>query len=208
MFGWARSRPPVRLPRGQGDLLLCEVGEQRLANCKPVAANENPPPPPPKEQGGGRLTQVPSLIKSNQPAWLGFFCALTSKQEPRLALYSQAGLCWPPRCGDVLVGWHPAQPGQGLCVGTGWGGWRPAGPQGQSWRGRCPQTSCWLSPSCVKRGVNLHGRCFLLKGMAVSWGTAPTKADQEEEAQPGRSPAASPHEAGTCGHLEVAGISS
>lgn len=51
-------------------------------------------------------------------------------------------------------------------------------------------------------------RCFLLKGMAVSRGTAPTKADQEEEAEPGRSPAASPCEASAYGHLEVAGKSS
>lgn len=41
--------------------------------------------------------QVLSLMKSNRAAWLGFFCALTTEQEPGLALYSQAGLCWP--CG-------------------------------------------------------------------------------------------------------------
>lgn len=104
VFGWARSRPAVRLPTGQGDPLPREAGEQRLANCKPVAPKREFPPPPPKERAGGCLTQVPSLIKSNQPAWLGFFRALTTKPEPRLALYSQAGLCWPPRCGAVSVG--------------------------------------------------------------------------------------------------------
>lgn len=31
--------------------------------------------------------QALSLNKSNQPVWLGFFCALTTKQEPRLAFY-------------------------------------------------------------------------------------------------------------------------
>lgn len=29
--------------------------------------------------------QALSLKKCNQPAWLGFFCALSTKQQPRLA---------------------------------------------------------------------------------------------------------------------------
>ena len=30
-----------------------------------------------------------------------------------MALYSQAGLCWPPRRGEVSVGWNQRSPGRG-----------------------------------------------------------------------------------------------
>lgn len=91
---------------GQGDLLLWEVGEQGFANCKLVTPNENPP------KGTGRGLPHAVLNKSIQSAWLGFFCALTMRQQPRLALYRF--MVAAHKCGEILGGWHPAQPRQGL----------------------------------------------------------------------------------------------
>lgn len=69
----------------------------------------------PKEQGGDCLIQALSPSKSSQPAWLAFFCALTTKQQPRLVFWR---LMVPPECGEGLGGCHSAQPRQGLRVGT------------------------------------------------------------------------------------------
>lgn len=71
-----------------------EVGERQRANCKLVVPKRESP-----HEGTGRW--LLGLTKSN-------FCLpgllLCSDLKARLAFHSQAGLCWPPQCGEVSVG--------------------------------------------------------------------------------------------------------